>query len=124
VDGNFYAVEPNHCEMVKVTPNGDISRVIDFSAKYGHIVPTVVAFHKGDFYVSNLDTFPILPGVSSIYKVTPGGHSTVFATGFSSVLGIVADNNNSFYVLEMSDFNLGPAPKDDHDNDNDHGKGH
>jgi hypothetical protein len=110
VNGNFYAIEPNHCEMVRVTPNGNISRVIDFSAIYGHIVPTVVAFHKGNFYVSNLDTFPIVSGVSSIYKVTPGGQSSVFATGFSSVLGIVATKNNTFFVLEMSDFTGGPAP--------------
>ena len=43
--GKLYAVEPNHGEMVKVTTNGNISRVIDFSAVYGHIVPTAVAYH-------------------------------------------------------------------------------
>ena len=110
VNGDFYAVEPNHCEMVKVTPTGDITRVIDFSAIYGHIVPTVVAYHNGNFYVSNLDTFPVVSGNSSIYKVSPSGHSSVFAIGFSSVLGIVADKDNTFYILEMSDFTGGPAP--------------
>jgi hypothetical protein len=110
VNGDFYAVEPNHCEMVKVTTAGNISRVIDFSAIYGHIVPTVVAYHKGNFYVSNLDTFPVVSGNSSIYKVTPSGQSTVFATGFSSVTGIVVDKENTIYVLEMSDFTGGPAP--------------
>ncbi|MBP1683455.1 MAG: ScyD/ScyE family protein, partial [Ignavibacteriaceae bacterium] len=35
--GNLYAVEPNHGEMVKVSTNGNISRVIDFSALYGHV---------------------------------------------------------------------------------------
>ena len=110
VNGNFYAIEPNHCEMVKVTPTGNINRVIDFSASYGHIVPTVVAYHKGNFYVSNLDTFPIVSGNSSIYKVTPSGHSTVIATGFSSVTGLVVDKENTIFVLEMSDFTGGPAP--------------
>jgi hypothetical protein len=110
VNGDFYAVEPNHCEMVKVTPTGDINRVIDFSSIYGHIVPTVVAYHKGNFYVSNLDTFPVVSGNSSIYKVSPSGQSTVFATGFSSVLGLVADKDNTFYVLETSDLTGGPAP--------------
>ena len=110
VNGDFYAIEPNHCEMVKVTPTGNINRVIDFSAIYGHIVPTVIAYHKGNFYVSNLDTFPVVSGNSSIYKVTPGGQSSVFAKGFSSVTGIVADKDNTIYVLEMSDFTGGPAP--------------
>jgi hypothetical protein len=110
VNGAFYAVEPNHGEMVKVTTNGNISRVIDFSAIYGHIVPTAVAYHHGNFYVGNLDTFPIVSGNSSIYKVTPSGQSSVFATGFSSVVGIVATKTNNFYVLEMSDFTGGPAP--------------
>jgi hypothetical protein len=96
--------------MVKVTPTGDITRIIDFSAIYGHIVPTVVAYHNGNFYVSNLDTFPVVSGNSSIYKVSPSGHSSVFAKGFSSVLGIVADKDNTFYILEMSDFTGGPAP--------------
>ena len=110
VKGDFYAVEPNHCEMVKVTPTGNISRVIDFSAVYGHIVPTVVAYHKGNFYVSNLDTFPVVAGNSSIYKVTPSGQSSVYATGFSSVTGIVAGKDNTFFVLEMSAVTGGPAP--------------
>ena len=110
VGGDFYAVEPNHGELVKVTTAGNINRVIDFSAIYGHIVPTVIAYHKGNFYVSNLDTFPVVSGNSSIYKVSPSGHSSVFATGFSSVTGIVADKNNNFFVLEMSDFTGGPAP--------------
>ena len=110
VNRDFYAIEPNHCEMVKVTPTGNISRVIDFSAVYGHIVPTVVAYHKGNFYVSNLDTFPVVAGNSSIYKVTPSGQSSVFATGFSSVTGIVAGKDNTFFVLEMSAVTGGPAP--------------
>ena len=110
VDGDFYAVEPNHGEMVRVTPGGNICRVIDFSAVYGHIVPTVVDFHHGSFYVANLDTFPIVKGVSNIYKVSRSGHSSVFATGFSSVLGLVVDKRNRIYVLEMSDVDNGPLP--------------
>ncbi len=72
VQGKLYAVEPNHGEMVKVTINGNISRVIDVSASQGHIVPTTVAYH-GNFYIGNLNTFPVVPGSSSIFKVTPNG---------------------------------------------------
>ena len=99
VRGDLYAVEPNHGEMVKVTTSGNISRVVDISATQGHIVPTVVAYH-GNFYISNLNTFPITGGASSIYKVTPDGTISVVATGFNAVLGLAIDQQNRMYVLE------------------------
>jgi hypothetical protein len=58
VGGNLYAVEPNHGELDRITPDGQISRVIDISASQGHIVPTVVAY-RGNFYVGNLIHSPL-----------------------------------------------------------------
>ncbi len=107
--GKLYAVEPNHGEMIKISNNGNISRVIDFSATYGHIVPTAVAYH-GNFYVGNLHTFPIDSGSSNIYKVTPSGQSQIWASGFSTVLGVAFDRRNDFYVLETSAVNGFPVP--------------
>ena len=63
VDGDLYAVEPNHGELDKITTGGQISRVVDISASQGHIVPTAIVFHNGNFYVGNLNTFPIVPGL-------------------------------------------------------------
>jgi hypothetical protein len=101
VRGDFYALEPNHGEFVKVTADGDISRVVDFSAELGHIVPTALAYN-GNFYVGNLNTFPIVDGSSSIYKVTPSGQVNMVATGFSTILGLAFDNQARLYVLEMA----------------------
>jgi len=109
LNGILYAVEPNHGEMVRVTTSGSIRRVIDFSASYGHIVPTALAYH-GNFYVGNLNTFPIVEGSSNIYKVTPSGQSMVWATGFTTVLGLVFDNQADMFVLEMSHTNGDPVP--------------
>ena len=112
VRGDLYAIEPNHGEMVKVTTSGDISRVIDISASQGHIVPTVVAYH-GNFYVSNLNTFPITGGASKIFKITPDGTIKVVATGFNAVLGLVFDDHDRMYVLENTagpTFPTGPTP--------------
>jgi hypothetical protein len=50
-DGDLYAVEPNHGELVKVTTSGKISRVIDVSASQGHVVPTVITKNNGNFFV-------------------------------------------------------------------------
>jgi len=99
--GDLYAVEPNHGELVKVTTAGSVSRVIDVSASQGHIVPTALAWH-GNFYIGNLSTFPIIPGASKIFKVTPSGEIKVTGTGFNTVLGLVFDNRDRMFVLEMT----------------------
>ena len=109
VKGSLYAVEPNHGEMVKVTTSGQISRVIDVSATQGHIVPTVVAYH-GNFYLGNLNTFPIVPGSSKIFKVTPSGQIQIRETGLTTILGLVFDNQDRMYVLEMSTEAGDPVP--------------
>ncbi len=110
VDGNLFAVEPNHGELDKIDPaNGHIRRIADISATQGHIVPTALAY-DGDFYVGNLNTFPIVDGSSKILKITPSGNVTVFATGFTTVLGLAFDCRHRLYVLENTTGNLFPTP--------------
>lgn len=109
-EGDLYAVEANHGELDKISSNGNITRIIDISATYGHIVPTAVAFRNGNFYVGNLSTFPATPGISSVYKITPGGQISVFATGFNMILGIVFDKAGGLYVLENTTNNPSPTP--------------
>jgi glucose/arabinose dehydrogenase len=101
VRGDLYAVEPNHGELVKVTTSGNISRVVDISASQGHIVPTAIAYH-GNFFVGNLYTFPIPGGESKIMKITPNGSLKDWITGLNTVLGLVIDNNDRMYILEMT----------------------
>lgn len=110
VGSTFYIVEANHGELDKVTANGSISRIIDVSAHYGHIVPTSVAYRDGNFYVGNLNTFPAVPGSSSVYKVTPSGAISVFATGFNMILGVMFDKHGGLYVLEMTVGSPFPSP--------------
>jgi len=109
VGANLYAIEPNHGELDKITPGGNISRVADISATQGHIVPTTLAFHNGNFYVGNLGVFPIT-GISSIYKITPAGEVSVVATGFSMITGIAFDAIGGMYVLESTTANPFPTP--------------
>jgi len=106
--GALYAVEPNHGELDRITTSGQISRVADISASQGHIVPTVIAAH-GNFYVANLDTFPI-EGDSKVLKITPSGYVTPVAFGLSAVLGIAFDSRDRMYVLEMTVGQPGPTP--------------
>jgi hypothetical protein len=109
VHGNFYVIEANHGDMIKVTPGGNISRVVDISATQGHVVPTSIAF-RGNFFVGNLNTFPIVDGSSNIFKITPGGELSVWATGFTTILGLTIDEDGCLYVLENTTGNPFPTP--------------
>jgi hypothetical protein len=109
VRGALYAVEPNHGELDRITPDGSISRVSDISASQGHIVPTALAYH-GNFYIGNLDTFPIPGGASKILKVTPSGYVSRVASGLDTVVGLVFDNRDRMYALELTAGAPGPAP--------------
>jgi hypothetical protein len=109
VRGKLYAVEPNHGELDVITPDGQISRVVDISATQGHIVPTAIAYH-GNFYVGNLNTFPVTPGSSKVLKITPSGHLKTADTGFTTVLGLAFDHEGYMYVLEASTVAGLPTP--------------
>jgi hypothetical protein len=100
VDTLLYALEANHGELVKVTRQGAVSRVVDISATQDHIVPTAMDY-RGNFYVGNLGTFPIM-GNSKILKITPSGNLHMIADSLSAVLGLVISKNSWIYVLEMT----------------------
>lgn len=110
VGGDFYVVEPNHGELDKITAQGQISRVIDISASQGHIVPTAMAYHNGNFYVGNLNLFPIVAGSSKIYQITPAGQISAFVSGLTTVLGVTFDDRGRMYVLENTTDNPFPTP--------------
>ena len=110
VHNNFYILEPNHGDFIKVTKSGNISRVVDISASQGHIVSTVVANDDENFFIGNLNTFPIVDGSSKILKVTPDGKLKVWATGFTTILGLITDDDDNMYVLENTTGNPFPTP--------------
>jgi len=99
VRGDLYAVEPNHGELVRITTGGSVTRVVDISAKKGHIVPTAIAYH-GNFYVGNLSTFPLIPGASTIMHITPSGQIPETTGQLTAVLGVAFDHEGQMYALE------------------------
>ena len=112
VRGDLYAVEPNHGEVVKVTPSGSISRVIDVSAQLGHVVPSALAY-DGNFVVGNLSTFPQDIGSAGVWKLNPSGNKLKpEATGFDMVLGLAFDSQHRLYVMELAAGHslAGPSP--------------
>jgi hypothetical protein len=111
VRGNLYAVEPNHGEMVKITPYGEIRRIVDISALEGHIVPTALA-HHGQFFIGNLNTFPIVSGSSKVLQLTWNRQLWQVAGQLTTVVGITFDKWGRMYVLENTtgQGNLFPTP--------------
>lgn len=110
----FYAVEPNHQELDKITPGGRVRRVIDFSRFFPGNTdwrgPTALTSHAGSLYIGTLTPFPVTVGAAQVFKVNPAtGHFTVYAAHLTTVLGL-AFHNGALYVLEMSVHNNGPAP--------------
>jgi len=108
--GVFYAVEPNHGELDAAWPSGAVQRIVDISNIQGHIVPTALAYDGHNFFVGNLDTFPIKDGASKVMKITPAGFLTTVYIGFSDILGLAFDAKGRLYVLENTTGNPGPTP--------------
>lgn len=109
LDGNLYALEPNHGELVRISPAGSIHRVMDISATQGHIVPTALAYH-GHFFIGNLNTFPIVEGSSKVLKLKGNGQLQTAVNGLTTVLGIAFDRRDRMYVLENTTGNPLPTP--------------
>jgi sugar lactone lactonase YvrE len=109
VRGDLYVVEPNHGSLDRVSTDGSISRVADFSATQGHSVPTTVSY-RGNFFIGNLRTFPVEPGSSKVLKVTPSGQVVTWATGLTAVLGSAWDGRGRLYVLESMTAPGAPTP--------------
>lgn len=99
-DGALWVVEANHGSLEKVTPDGTITRVVDFSNSYGHLVPTTIAVDGDAFLVGNLGTFPIVPGNQMLLKVGTDGSLSDFAKGLTTVLGVAVDDNGNVFALE------------------------
>jgi hypothetical protein len=125
-DGALYPMDSNHGELDRVTPSGQISRVVDISAKVGHVVPTAIipagplkdhsrswAHHqtRPSFFISNLGVFGAEDGTTPnqiVWKLQ-GTRLRVRNTGLEQVLGL-ARTKRGLFALESSTTPGGPTP--------------
>jgi hypothetical protein len=125
-NGRLVTVDPNHGNMFSVSTSGQIEPIIDVSASQGHIVPTTIAELDGNFYLGNLNLFPIDPQWARVQIVSknnpddgvvaPGFENTGpyriidSKAGFTTVVSVRFGPDGLLYVLELSDAAGDPAP--------------
>jgi len=119
-DGVLYTVEPNHGQVFSISRWGEIRQVIDISASEGHIVPTAIASREDEFYVGNLNLFPINPQWARILTISREGHADEdlapgfgkprhrehivnSKAGFTTVVAVDFGPDGLLYALELSD---------------------
>ena len=111
--GAFYATEANHQQILRITPAGVASRLVDFSAIYPGLLnwhgPTALTVQDGKLYVGFLTQFPVVVGSSNVSQVSMDGNVQVVAAGLTAVVG-VAFHKGGLYVLEMTSVPGLPGP--------------
>lgn len=107
--GELWVLESNSGQVLTVTPDGTITRVVDLSEN--HPVPTGFALAPdGGVYVAFLTPAPYTDGSSRVVKVTASGEVTEVWTGLTMVTGLAAGPDATLYAIEMSTGNIDEPP--------------
>ena len=101
-DGAFLVVDGNQNEVLRVTLDGDVTRIAEF---VGHPVTTGIASQaSGPLYVGGLGKFPFAPDEGLVFKVGyPTGNISEYAAGFSSVTDVEFGPGGQLYALTFAD---------------------
>jgi sugar lactone lactonase YvrE len=98
--GAFWVVETHQGQVLRITPEGEITRVVDLSTQ--HLVPTGIApAPDGGVYVGNLSPFPFLDEAAKVVHVAPDGTVTDHWTGLTAVVALAVGPDDALYALEM-----------------------
>ena len=109
-DDELWLVEANSGQLLRITTDGTITRLADFSGGT-HKVPTGLALAPdGSLYVGFLTSAPYTDGDSKIVQVTPDGMVTDVWTGLTAVTGVAVGSDGSLYALEMGTGNTDTPP--------------
>lgn len=100
-DSFLWVVESNSGQVLKISPEGEITRMADLSE--GHPVPTgITRAPDGGVYVSFLGSAPYPDGTSKVIKIDPVGNVTTVWTGLTMVTALAVSPAGNLYALEMS----------------------
>jgi plastocyanin len=106
---DLWVSESNHGQLLRVTPQGAISRIVDLSDP--HLVPTgLKPAPDGGVYVGFLTAAPFTDGSSKVVKITADGKVTEVWTGLTAVTDVAVAPDGTLYALEMSTDNAKEPP--------------
>ena len=118
-DGSLYVADGGANDLLRVDPDtGRVSLVVAFAGVPGpepnparggkrerDPVPTGVALGPdGNFYVALLTGFPMVPGTSSVQRVTPDGATSEVVGGLTAATGVAFGPDGLLYVTEFGAF--------------------
>ena len=109
IDGELWVVDAAAEQILRVTTDGTIARLVDFSA--APIGPmAIVPAPDGGAYVAAMGTAPYGPRTGKIVIVTPTGTVTDVWTGLTAPVGVAVDDAGTLYALETSTSNSPVSP--------------
>jgi plastocyanin len=109
-DDELWVVEANSGQLLRVTRDGEITRVVDFSTPE-HLVPTGLTMAPdGGLYVGFLTPAPYTDGASKVVKVAEDGTVTDVWTGLTTITGLAVGPDGTLYALEMGTGNTTTPP--------------
>ncbi len=106
---SLWVSESNRGQILRVTPAGTITRIVDLSDP--HRVPTGLKLAPdGGVYVGFLTAAPFKEGSSKVVKVTADGQVTDVWTGLTTLTDVAVSPDGTLYALEMSTGNGSEPP--------------
>jgi sugar lactone lactonase YvrE len=117
--GDLLVADAGGNDLLSVSKRGHISPVALFHAKLvdappflglppGTQIPmqavpnSITRGPDGAYYVGQLTGFPFPVGAANVYRIVPGHRPTVFASGFTNIIGVTFDHKGRLVVLEIA----------------------
>lgn len=100
-DGGFWVLEANRGELLWVTLDGQVTRIVDLSADHPVWSALTVA-PDGGVYAGTLTPAPHTDGTAKVVHITRDGQVTDVWTNLTTVTGLAVGPDGSLYALEMA----------------------